>query len=96
MPFDAVQGTGLEDRPRLQQYGARTVSNLVGAYRIRPPHAFEPGCPSTPLRVQDWRIDKDCSKIGARKESNLVGVYRIHPPHAFEPGCPSTPLRVQD
>jgi len=35
---------------------------LVGADRIRPPHAFEPGFPSAPLGVRDPRMGQDLGR----------------------------------
>src|SRR5690606_23113787 len=45
---------------------------------IRPPHAFEPGCPSVSLRVRDKRMDQDLdmyqdwSSIPPRLRSGLA------------------------
>src|SRR5690606_40975611 len=61
MPRGARSERELEDRPRVQQYGARKVSNLVGVYRIHPPHGFEPG----------WASDSPSTPLGARSQRGL-------------------------
>src|SRR5690606_36873060 len=46
--------------------------STVGANRIRPPHAFEPGCPSAPLGVRYPRMGQDHGKA---REASLLPLF---------------------
>src|SRR5690606_9023764 len=76
MPFDATQGTGLEEGPRSWN---------------------EPGCPSTPLSVKDWRINQDFWSTLFREVN--ISILKSHISHLTSISCTPqfsyTRLRLQ-